>query len=410
MTSIPRSNYSFIEQGQTHGVHSARLAEAAQIDSNQDGNLCDEEIGAYLERTDSMHDHGGHKIDKEQLLGEFKHHLRKEMNPNAAAYPTYDQMSEQLSQLERTYPNLAEKVSLGKTHEGRDIWALKISKGARCEDTSSKTGIVLTGCHHAREWMSVMPPLRTANDLLAGYASNPDMKRRVDQGEIWVVPIVNPDGYEYSRSEDNWWRKNRGPVGQDACGQATDAIGTDLNRNYDTAKDPTLYRPEGDTPCSTSDDFGWATSDEPHSDTFRGSSGANQPEVQALLELELGRGNIKGVLDHHGYGEMILMPWGFKNEPAPGIERLRDVGNRMNQAIDESEPFRVMPSIDLYGTSGTSTDILYANGVFAYTLEIGRSFQPPVSQIEPIASSVSRANMVFIDDVLANGGAPPPQA
>lgn len=224
--------------------------------------------------------------------------------------------------------------------------------------------------------------------------------------EIWVVPIVNPDGYEYSRNEDNWWRKNRAPVGTDACGQATDAIGTDLNRNYASPNgaDATLYRPDGDTPCSTNDDFGWATSDNPYSDTYRGASGANQLEVQALLNLELGRGNIKGVIDHHGYGEMVLMPWGHTEEPAPGIERLREVGNRLNKAIGEDEPFRVMPAIDLYSTSGTSNDILYANGIFNYTLEIGRSFQPSVDQIEPISSSVSRADMVFIDEILANGG------
>lgn len=406
MTSIPRSSYSFTEQGKIHNVHPERLSEAASIDANQDGALQDDEIAAYLERTDSMHDHEGHTIDKERVLCEFKFHLRKEVNPEVAGYPSYEEVAADLSRLERTYPNLAERVSLGKTHEGRDIWALKISKGARCEDTKSRTGIVLTGCHHAREWMSVQPPLKVAHELLEGYATNPDMKRRVDNAEIWVVPLVNPDGYEYSRSEDNWWRKNRQPVGQDACGEATDAIGTDLNRNY-ASPDPqhaALYRPEGDTPCSTSDDFGWATSDYPHSDTFRGKSPASEPEVQALLNLELNRGNIKGVIDHHGYGEMVLYPWGHTDQPAPGQERLVEVGNRMNRAIGENEPFRVMQSSDLYPTSGTSDDILYAHGIFNYTLEIGRSFQPPVSQIGPISESVARANMVFIDEVMAHGG------
>lgn len=406
MTSIPRSSYQFTEQGKIHNVHTARLAEAAQIDSNEDGQLQDAEIEEYLKRTDSMHDHEGHAIDKQQVLCEFKHHLRKEINPNVAAYPTYEQMSQELSDLERKYPNLAEKVSLGQTAEGREVWALKISKGAHCGDTSDRTGIVLTGCHHAREWMSIMPPLRSAHELLDGYATNPDMKRRVDNAEIWIVPIVNPDGYEYSRTEDNWWRKNRAPVGTTPCGAPTEAIGTDLNRNYASpdGKDAELYRPAGDTPCSTSDDFGWATSDNPRSDTFRGSAPANQKEVQALLNLELNRGNIKGVIDHHGYGEMVLLPWGHTEEPAPGKERLLEVGHRMNRAIGENEPFRVMQAIDLYPTSGTSNDILYANGIFNYTLEIGRSFQPPVDQIEPISSAVARADMVFIDEVMANGG------
>ncbi|MEW6278652.1 MAG: M14 family metallopeptidase [Candidatus Eremiobacterota bacterium] len=400
------SSFRFFEQGELKDVHPDRQEEARGIDTDQNGTLEDGEIVDYLQRTDSMHDHEGHNIDRDRVLTEFKYHLKKEINPEVAGYHSYEQVKADLEALERSYPHLARLVSLGKSPEGRDLWALQISKGVRCEDTSKKPGVVITGCHHAREWMSMEAPLHVAHQLLEGYATDPEMRRRVDTGEIWVAPLVNPDGYEYSRNEDSWWRKSRRPVGKDACGRETSAVGVDLNRNYASPKPELayLYRPEGDTPCSTSDDFGWATSDHPNSDTYRGPAPASEPEIQALLNLELNRGNIQGVIDHHGYGEMILHPWGHTDEPVNGVDRYRSVGQRMNQAIGPNEPFRVMHGADLYPTSGTSDDVLHASGIFNYTLEIGRSFQPPVSQIDPIRTSVARANMVFIDEVLANGG------
>ncbi len=403
MSTSIRSSYEFADRGRTAKVHPERLGEASLIDQDQDGVLQDAEILQYLDKTEAYHPGG----DDQQVLTEFKYHLKKQPHPEVAAYHSFDQMAEELKQLEHTYPNIAERVSLGKTHEGRDIWALKISKGAHGgADTSTKTGIVLTGCHHAREWMSVEAPLKIAHQLCDGYATNPDMKRRVDNAEIWVVPCVNPDGFEYSRNEDNWWRKNRRPVGTDPAGETTTAIGTDLNRNYLSAvpEDAHMYRPDGDTPGSTWDDFS-ATSDDPDSDTFRGQFGSSEPEVQALQALER-RANIKGAIDHHSYSQLILFPWGHNFEPTDQDARYKSVGNKMNEALSAAGNgvrYTVEQSAELYPCSGASDSAMYSEGVFNYTIEIGRSFQPPASQIEPQTNMVAAANMVFIDEILANG-------
>ncbi len=365
------------------------------MDADQNGLIDDGEILAHLHGEGFDLTRG----DAHALVDEFKLHLEKRPHPSLSSYPSSDQVADELGQLERRYPALARRVSLGQTHEGREIWALQISRGVRCEDTSSRPGVVLTGLHHAREWMSSQPPLEVARQLLDGYGNDPEMKRRVDQAEIWVVPVVNPDGYEYSRSQDNWWKKNRRPVGETACGEATEAIGTDLNRNYLSPRpqDLELYRPAQDTPCSTTDDFEH-TSDDPSSPHYRGPNGNSEPEVRALLELELGRGNIRGVLDHHGYGEMILYPWSHTQEPPPERDRLHSLGQRMNQALGGD--FRVMQSSELYANSGSSDGVHYANGILSYTLEIGRSYQPPSEQIKPISESLARANLVFIDEVI----------
>ena len=399
-----QNGFSFLQAGKQTQVHPERATVAAEIDTDKNHFLSQNEIMDYLQRTDALEDPTYHVVDKARVVEEFQSHLLKQTPAEVKAYHSYEQVGAELDRLATAYPDLAKKVSLGKTAEGRDIWALKISKDAQCDETTSKKpGVIITGCHHAREWMSLEVPLRVANDLLDKYSSDPDIQRRVDNAEIIVVPLVNPDGYEYSRSTDNWWRKNRRPVEVTAMGLPTKAIGTDLNRNYDDGKPEhaTLYRPAGDTPGATWDDIG-QTSDNPTADTYRGNKGASEPEVQAMLKLELGRGNIKGILDHHGYGEMILYPWGATDQPVANIADYLDVGTKMNNALTANGgPFRLMQSNSLYPTSGCSHDIHQGNGILSFTLEVGKSFQPKANLIEPITRQVEAANMVFIDEILA---------
>lgn len=378
-----------------------RLEEAAAIDKNEDNLIEDAEILEYLKESYVLAD--GRETDTDRLLKEFKAHLNKEIPAEAEQYHTYDEVAAELLALAEAHPNLCQRVSLGQSYEGREIWALKISKNVDSEDTSTRPGIVLTGCHHAREWMSMEAPLYVAHQLVEGYATDDNIKRRVDSAEIWVVPLVNPDGYEYSRTQDNWWRKNRRPATNVFCDtqNPTMGMGVDLNRNYadGNAANGWIYRPADDAPCSTSDDHG-ATSDNPTSDTYRGPYGASELETQALLNLELNHPNIKGIIDHHGYGRMILYPWGNINDPVDNVETYRDIGNAMNDSLGDMR-FRLMQSIELYPTSGGSHDIHHANGIISFTLEIGTSFQPDESQIRPIRERVGRANMTFIDKILA---------
>lgn len=386
---------------QTYPVHPDNADKAKQIDLNSNGILEDGEIEAHLEDTLVLAEPRTADVDK--LMDEFKTHLLKEKPAELPEYHTYEQVGAELADLAERFPNLCERVSLGQTFEGREVWALRISKNANTENSSDRTGIVITGCHHAREWMSMEAPLHVAHQLVEGYETDEAMRNRVDNSEIWVVPLVNPDGYEYSRTTDNWWRKNRRPASNIHCGpdHGRMGMGVDLNRNYHDGipGHGWVYRDAGDDPCSTRDD-GRATSDNPDSDTYRGPYGASEMEVRHLLDLELGRGNVKGILDHHGYGQMILYPWGNKHDQVENVQAYREVGQAMNDALQD-ETYRLMQSIELYPTTGGSHDIHHINGIMSFTLEIGQSFQPSRSEIEPIRNRVARANMEFIDQVIA---------
>ena len=175
-------------------------------------------------------------------------------------------------------------------------------------------------------------------------------------------------------------------------------MGVDLNRNYYDAARPEMYRQPGDTPCSYQDDPSH-TSDGPRTDTYRGPRGNSEPETQAMQHLVLGRANIQGVVDYHSYGKMILIPWGYKDEQPANLATYQRVAEAMNSALGGD--YQVQPSMELYPTTGTSSDVFHANGKLAITMEIGTSFQPPASEIPATVEKLTRANLAFLDQLAA---------
>jgi murein tripeptide amidase MpaA len=105
---------------------------------------------------------------------------------------------------------------------GRDIWALKVSDNP--DKNEAEPAALLMGAHHAREWPSIEVPMATAKKLLEEYETSAEIKELVDNREIWIVPMVNPDGVVYSMEKSRYWRKNRRNNGG--------TFGVDLNRNY----------------------------------------------------------------------------------------------------------------------------------------------------------------------------------
>jgi carboxypeptidase T len=345
-------------------------AQCIDLDVDEDRFLTDEEFGYLTEDVPF-------KIDPERYIQEHKHAWSGVKMAEHELYPSYDELTAQLQDLQGKHPGRAELVSLGKSHQGREIWALRLGEHSAGE----QPGVVITGGTHAREWASITLPLELAGNLLENDAG------RLSRSEIWIVPLVNPDGYEHSRNEDSTYRKNCRP-----------GHGVDLNRNFADPQHPTLWRPEGDRPKSTMDDKGG--SDKPSARQYRGPNGNSEPETRALLDLQLGRPNVRGVLDHHNCGEMLIYP----NEGNKEI--YEPLTAAMNQALG-GQPYRVLPARELYETSGISTDVHHVHGLISVTMESGLSFQPPAQQLQDIHQRGVPAQLAFIDYVLAT---PPPAA
>lgn len=134
---------------------------------------------------------------------------------------SYKEVGAEMRELEERYPNSTEIVTIGTTEEGRDIQALRVSNGI-AGDTSSKPGVVITEERFSRR-ISPESTLKLAHNLLE--SGDEETRKLLDQQEIWIVPIVNPDSYELTREGGSWWKKNSHGV------RASD-LGVDLNRNY----------------------------------------------------------------------------------------------------------------------------------------------------------------------------------
>ena len=295
-------------------------------------------------------------------------------------YLTYDTLNQALYEMESS--PVAKVFNIGSSIEGRDILAVRISDNPEV-DQPDKPKVLLVGGHHAREWISVDVPYYIALHLVDSYGVDPEVTALVDNGVIWVVPLLNPDGHQYTVDGYRMWRKNRRNNGG--------SYGVDLNRNYA---------------------YGWGgsgSSGVPSSETYRGTAPFSEPETQALRDLFLSR-DWKAMVSYHSYGQLILYPWGNTYDRAPDHYRLDLFAKEMAQIIRSVHGVNYTPDkgSGLYLASGTTDDWTYAvAGTMSYTIELRPTsalvgFNLPPSQIIPtseenIAAALHLISLTQVD-------------
>uniref|UniRef100_A0A0K0DAU1 Peptidase_M14 domain-containing protein n=1 Tax=Angiostrongylus cantonensis TaxID=6313 RepID=A0A0K0DAU1_ANGCA len=112
-------------------------------------------------------------------------------------YHSYDHIVLWLEEIERFYPDKARVINIGTTEEGRSIKGIKIGTDVHQTD---KRVVWIDGGIHAREWAAVHTVIYIIDRLIADYETDPLVRRAVDQLNFYLFPVLNPDGYEYSRS------------------------------------------------------------------------------------------------------------------------------------------------------------------------------------------------------------------
>ncbi len=280
-----------------------------------------------------------------------------------SAFHDYAEVTASLKDLTTKYPNIAQEVVIGKSLEGRDLRGVRLSSQPASD--SLPTAVFL-GCHHAREHLSVEVPLMLANYLATNYATNPRVKQMLDTTEVWVVPMVNPDGAEFDIQTGNykWWRKNRRSNGGSS-------YGVDLNRNYGKG-----FGGEG-------------ASSDPSSDTYHGPSAFSEPETAAVRDFLKARSKTTVLISFHTFSELVLWPWGHTNDKISN-DPDRKVFETMGKKMASWNGYTPQKSSDLYVASGDTTDWAYDElGIFAFTFELspssifGGGFYPGASAIAP---------------------------
>lgn len=320
---------------------------------------------------------GGNSRDSVQTQGE------------EGRFHSYEETLAEFTRLAQENPERAALVTLGRSYENRSIFALKISKNAAVND-STKTDVLITGCHHAREWISVETPVYFAKQLLGKYATDDAVRQLVDRLQIWIVPIVNPDGLAFSQSAPNdqldgtrLWRKNRRPITTNGCNSGT---GVDLNRNYNHQ-----WRLRGDEPCpQTSDDNG--ASDDPNNEIFRGLEPDSEQEIRAIKSLlDDPARRFRAQLDYHNFQQLILYPYSYQRFAAPDAETLATLAQKMSDEIRKVDTrfYRPQSGYELYTSTGTATDYSYSVAQVAapFVVEMRPvccNFNVPENQIDMI--------------------------
>lgn len=278
-------------------------------------------------------------------------------------YHDYNETLTELDMLAREYPNLVSRISIGKSLEGRDLAGVRLSSNST---NDSLPTAIFVGCHHAREHLSVEVPLLLAGHLARNYGTNERIRQLLDTREVWVVPMVNPDGAEYDIKTGSyrWWRKNRRDNGGGI-------FGVDLNRNYGGA---------WGGPGSSSD---------PSSDIYRGPSEFSEPEALAVRDFVRSRKKATVLVSFHTFSELVLWPWGHTYDLIPNEED-RKVFETMGRKMAQWNQYTPQKSSDLYLASGDTTDWAYEElKIFAFTFELSPSsmgqggFYPGAGAIEP---------------------------
>jgi len=245
------------------------------------------------------------EMDLHQLLRNTPTNFRL---GSMAGQKTLEEVEEDLDKMKELYPDLiSEKVSIGTSLEGRDIWAVWIGK----DWNSSKPQVQYNAMIHAREPQSMMTLVYYMWWLLENYGSDELATFIVDQRHAAFIPILNPDGYEYNRliapQGGGLHRKNRRQIG-------TNNLGVDLNRNFG----PMEF---WDHPNGGSSVF-------PNGATFRGEGPFSEPETQALKRFTEEH-DFRTAFNYHSFSNLLVMPYGALQSVTPDSVLFRSYAAEM---------------------------------------------------------------------------------
>lgn len=257
-------------------------------------------------------------------------------------YKSPEEIADFIQEMSGRFPEITSVKSIGKSLEGRDIWAIKISDNAKLDE--KEPTILVNGMHHAREVMTPEITTDMIEYLLSNYGVDDEVTRWVDNTEIWVIPMFNVDGNNKVWEGSSMWRKNtRG------------GFGVDINRNY----------PYGWDSCKGS-------SSNQGAQDYRGEAPASEPETQAMMNLV---SEIKPVMNisYHSYSEIVIYPYGCRPNRTPAEEAVEQIGSEIGKLLDY-KPGTAWEL--LYNADGGDIDWMYtAHQVIPFVVEVNSTWQ-----------------------------------
>ncbi|XP_069470066.1 carboxypeptidase O-like [Ambystoma mexicanum] len=301
---------------------------------------------------------------------------------NYTKYHRMDEIYDWMDQIVEKYSDVVTLHSLGATYESRAILYLKI--GA---PSSKPKKMIWMDCGiHAREWIAPAYCQWFVKEMLQNKESDPKIQKILQAIDIYIVPVLNIDGYIYSWTTDRLWRKSRSPHENGTC------YGVDLNRNFNAK---------------------WCSIGASHNcreEIFCGTGPASEPETKAVARLvETKKSDILCYLTIHSYGQLILQAYGYTKEPSKNHHQMLNVSQGAAAAIlaKHGKEYRTgSASVILYSNSGSSRDWATDLGIpFSYTFELRDKgtfgFLLPEEQIQATCEETMAGMMTIISHVSA---------
>ncbi|NWQ83604.1 CBPA1 Carboxypeptidase, partial [Columbina picui] len=276
---------------------------------------------------------------------------------NYGTYHSLDDIYAELDHLAYEYSDIVSKLEIGRSYENRPLYVLKFSTGGR-----NRRAIWIDAGIHSREWVTQASAVWMAKKIASSYGQDPSITSLLDNMDIFLLTVTNPDGYVFTHTTNRMWRKTR------SRNQGSLCIGVDPNRNWDAG-------------------FGGpGASNNPCSESYHGPRANSEVEVQSVVNFIENHGNIQAFITLHSYSQLLMYPYGYKcTQPADHVELVRP----------ELKSLLCSPlclfSLSLSDqASGGSIDWSYDYGIkysFAFELrDTGRyGFLLPASQIIPTA-------------------------
>ena len=294
-----------------------------------------------------------------------------------ADYKPLDAVVDRMHELQTRRPDLVEIFEIGRSWEDRPILAMRIA-GPRAQGDPCRPAVLLNSLIHAREWITVMVNMWAAETLVNGHGDDPYLTDLVDRVEWIFVPVLNPDGYAYTWTDERLWRKNRRPPDP-----VFKRAGVDLNRNFGYEWGP-----------------GAGSSNFPGSPIYRGPAAFSEPESAAMRDLAMATPQLRAHNDMHSFSEMVLYPWGHTPFLSPDHDAFADLGEEMRQRILDyrGRNYAVGPVYTtIYPVRGGTVDYFYGDrDVWSFSYELfGSSFGPPPQQIRPNAEETLPATLLL---------------
>jgi murein tripeptide amidase MpaA len=330
-------------------------------------------------------------------------------------YFTHNDLSVPIcTEFDRLFPGIAHFDIVDVSHEGRIIWVIKISGG------SGRThGVLFLGGLHARELINPDALVSLGFDLCYAYKYRKGIKYGgksysssiiqdiISRLDIYIMPLVNPDGREHVFDHWDLWRMNRNPNGRLTCPSnpgcpELDGKGVDINRNFDFLWKSGIHTTPDPCECRQ---------------IYKGNSPFSEPESRSVQRLLDQNPHIDSMVDVHSYVQRVLYPWqidenqvtdinmnfhnpaydgrrGFRGDsykeyiPQNELNRYQFVAGKVADSINavRDGEYRAIqgPTFPLYPASATSMDYAISRSIvnekntriFALAFETAKSFNP----------------------------------